>query len=222
VGSFTVRTPRPVGDSDPRKYRPAGQQATTTTRTPLERSRHEIEVDREPFRRTSTPGAGAEVEVDPGACGRYGRQRGVAGNVLATPSSGVSTTILAESQFSSFFAQGHAFPPAYGALMAAYGKTDVYVVDNKIDPRGTTGWHSHLGPSLILVMSGEVTNYTTEAATASATLTPPGKDSSTLAARRAHAAQQRHRRGRDDRSAANPPRATRKIDAPTNPTHCPV
>ena len=85
-----------------------------------------------------------------------------AGNVLATPSSGSSTTILAESQFSSFFAQGHAFPPAWGALMAAYGNTDVYVVDNKIDPRGTTGWHSHPGPSLILVVSGEVTNYTTE------------------------------------------------------------
>ena len=57
-----------------------------------------------------------------------------AGDVLATPSSGLSTTILAESQFSSFFAEGHAFPPAWGALMTAYGQTDVYVVDNKIDP----------------------------------------------------------------------------------------
>ena len=85
-----------------------------------------------------------------------------AGNVLATTSSGLSTTILAESQFSSFFAQGHAFPPAWGALMAAYGNTDVYVVDNKIDPEGTTGWHSHPGPSLILVVAGQVTNYTTE------------------------------------------------------------
>src|ERR1035437_9781849 len=82
-----------------------------------------------------------------------------AGNVLATPSSGLSTTTLAESQFSSFFAQGHAFPPAWGALMAAYGNTDVYVVDNKLAPGGTTGWHSHPGPSLILVVAGTVTNY---------------------------------------------------------------
>ena len=82
--------------------------------------------------------------------------------MLATPSSGLSTKILAQSQFSSFFAQGHAFPPAWGALMAAYGQTDVYVVDNKIDPGGTTGWHTHPGPSLILVVSGQVTNYTTE------------------------------------------------------------
>jgi quercetin dioxygenase-like cupin family protein len=85
-----------------------------------------------------------------------------AANVLATPSSGLSTTILAESQFSSFFAQGHAFPPPWSALMATYGQTDAYVVDNKIDPGGTTGWHKHPGPSLILVVSGQVTNYTSQ------------------------------------------------------------
>jgi quercetin dioxygenase-like cupin family protein len=85
-----------------------------------------------------------------------------AANVLATPSSGLSSAILAESQFSSFFAQGRAFPPAWGALMATYRNTDIYVVDNKIDPAGTTGWHEHPGPSLILVVSGQVTNYTNE------------------------------------------------------------
>ena len=31
-------------------------------------------------------------------------------------------------------------------------------VDNKIDPGGTTGWHEHPGPSLILVVLGQVTN----------------------------------------------------------------
>jgi quercetin dioxygenase-like cupin family protein len=35
----------------------------------------------------------------------------------------------------------------------------VYVVDNKFSPGGSTGWHSHPGPSLILVLSGTVTNY---------------------------------------------------------------
>ena len=52
-------------------------------------------------------------------------------------------------------AQGHAFPPAWGALVAADGNTDAYVVDNKIDPGGTTGWHKQPGPSLILVVSGQ-------------------------------------------------------------------
>ena len=85
-----------------------------------------------------------------------------AADVLATPSSGLSTTILAQSEFNSFFAEGHAFPPPWRALMAAYGQTDVYVVDNKSVPGGTTGWHTHPGPSLILVVSGQVTNYTSE------------------------------------------------------------
>jgi quercetin dioxygenase-like cupin family protein len=42
----------------------------------------------------------------------------------------------------------------------------VYVVDNKFDPVNHTtgvvagsGWHSHPGPSLIFVIAGTVTNY---------------------------------------------------------------
>ena len=33
------------------------------------------------------------------------------------------------------------------------------MVDNKFAPGGTTGWHSHPGPSLIFVVSGTITNY---------------------------------------------------------------
>jgi hypothetical protein len=40
-----------------------------------------------------------------------------------------------------------------------HGQSDVYVVDNKFAPGGTAGWHSHPGPSLILVVAGTVTNY---------------------------------------------------------------
>jgi quercetin dioxygenase-like cupin family protein len=35
----------------------------------------------------------------------------------------------------------------------------VYVVDNKFAPGGTSGWHSHPGPSLIFVVSGTISNY---------------------------------------------------------------
>lgn len=146
-----------------------------------------------------------------------------AGNVLATPSSGLTTNILAESQFSSFFAEGHAFPPAWGALMTAYGQTDVYVVDNKIDPGGTTGWHTHPGPSLILVVTGQVTNYTTEDRNCAGHTYTAGQgfiDSG----------------GTDEHTLRNngtteaetiavqliPHGAPRKTDALTNPTHCPV
>ena len=39
------------------------------------------------------------------------------------------------------------------------GVSDVYVVRNVIQPGGHTGWHSHLGPSIISVVSGVATNY---------------------------------------------------------------
>ena len=41
----------------------------------------------------------------------------------------------------------------------ARAASDLYVVDNKFAPGGTTGWHSHPGPSLIFVVAGTVTNY---------------------------------------------------------------
>lgn len=83
-----------------------------------------------------------------------------AGNVLATPSSGLTTTILARSVFHQFELKGHSVPPGtWEARMKTRGLTDTYVVDNKLEPGGTTGWHSHPGPSLILVVAGAVTNY---------------------------------------------------------------
>ena len=39
------------------------------------------------------------------------------------------------------------------------GVSDVYVVHNRIVPGGHTGWHSHPGPSIISVVSGQATEY---------------------------------------------------------------
>ena len=84
-----------------------------------------------------------------------------AGNVLATPSSGLTTTILAKSLFDNMNINAHALDPKvkWRAMIQTHGQSDVYVVDNKLAPGGTTGWHSHPGPSLILVVAGTVTNY---------------------------------------------------------------
>jgi quercetin dioxygenase-like cupin family protein len=83
-----------------------------------------------------------------------------AGTVLATTSSGVKTTTLAKSLFDDFDVNAHGIPAdLWGAKIKTRGRSDVYVVDNKIAPQGTTGWHSHPGPSMILVVSGTVTNY---------------------------------------------------------------
>jgi len=39
------------------------------------------------------------------------------------------------------------------------GPSDVYVTRNKIVPGGTSGWHSHLGPSIFSVIAGTLTVY---------------------------------------------------------------
>ena len=93
-----------------------------------------------------------------------------AGNVLATPSAGLTTTILAKATFDQLDLSGHALTTAVGrtarstgsvwlAWIKTHGLSDLYVVDNKFAPGGTTGWHSHPGPSLIFVVAGAVTNY---------------------------------------------------------------
>jgi quercetin dioxygenase-like cupin family protein len=83
-----------------------------------------------------------------------------AGPARATPSSGVTTTILGKSVFDQMNVKAQAHPAdLWKAQIKTRGRSDVYVVDNKFAPGGTTGWHSHPGPSLILVVAGTVTNY---------------------------------------------------------------
>jgi hypothetical protein len=41
----------------------------------------------------------------------------------------------------------------------ANGATDVHIVENIIAPGGTFGWHSHPGPSLVIVKSGTLSVY---------------------------------------------------------------
>jgi quercetin dioxygenase-like cupin family protein len=83
-----------------------------------------------------------------------------AGTVLATPTSGVKTTILAKSQFDDIGINAHTTPAnLWKAQIKTRGRSDLYVVDNKFTVGGTTGWHSHPGPSLIMVVAGTVTNY---------------------------------------------------------------
>jgi quercetin dioxygenase-like cupin family protein len=39
------------------------------------------------------------------------------------------------------------------------GKTDIAVVENRVAPGGSFGWHSHPGPSIIIVKQGAITFY---------------------------------------------------------------
>ena len=85
-----------------------------------------------------------------------------AANVLATPAGGQTTTTLAKSLAADpVDISGHSTHPAgaWRARLRTKGLSDFYVIDNKFIPGGTSGWHSHPGPSLIFVVAGQITNY---------------------------------------------------------------
>ena len=81
-----------------------------------------------------------------------------AGIVWATPSQGVTTTILSGPvAFDEIRALSHTVD--HSALILTRGESDVYIVHNKIVPGGHTGWHSHPGISFVTVRSGTATAY---------------------------------------------------------------
>jgi quercetin dioxygenase-like cupin family protein len=88
------------------------------------------------------------------------------GDVLATPATpGLQTTILTKALVDDLDVRASAqtAPDAFwGTLLKIRGLSDVYIVDNKIPPGESTGWHSHPGPSVIFVVAGTVTNYTSD------------------------------------------------------------
>ena len=49
--------------------------------------------------------------------------------------------------------------PHWQARLDTKGATDVHVIENRIPPGGSFGWHSHPGPSIVVVKSGALTLY---------------------------------------------------------------
>jgi hypothetical protein len=152
-----------------------------------------------------------------------------AGTVLATPSSHLTTTILGKSTFGEIELNAHTIPAdLWQARVKTQGTSDVYVVDNKLAPVdpvthqvASTGWHSHPGPSLILVVAGTVTNYSSDDPTcteqpysAGQGFVDSGEDVHIL-------------RNEGDVQAETiavqllPQGADRRIDVPTAPGNCP-
>jgi len=141
----------------------------------------------------------------------------------ATPSSGVTTTILTKSLFDEIHVKARAHTAdLWKAQLKTHGQSDVYVVDNKFAPGGTAGWHSHPGPSLILVVAGTVTNYlgddpncTPHTYTAGAGFIDPGSG---------HVHLLRNETGAPAETIAVqllPKDADRRIDVPVAPGNCP-
>jgi quercetin dioxygenase-like cupin family protein len=80
-----------------------------------------------------------------------------AGTVLATPPSGVTPTEFGVGKLSSFRTSGRI--GAWAAKMNISGASDLHVLSNRIAPGGSFGWHSHPGPSFVIVKSGTATFY---------------------------------------------------------------
>ena len=141
----------------------------------------------------------------------------------ATPSSDVTTTILAKSLFDDIHVNARAHTPDHWkAKLKTHGQSDVYVVDNRFAPGGTTGWHSHPGSSLILVVAGTVTNYEGD----DPNCTPPAYSAGDgfLDPGGGHVHQLRNETGALAETIAVqllPKAAERRIDVPVAPGNCP-
>jgi mannose-6-phosphate isomerase-like protein (cupin superfamily) len=80
-----------------------------------------------------------------------------AGTVLATPPSGVKPTEFGVGAFGPIDTTGKI--GAWSARMKTTRASDLHVLSNTIAPGGTFGWHSHPGPSFVIVKSGTATVY---------------------------------------------------------------
>jgi uncharacterized cupin superfamily protein len=86
---------------------------------------------------------------------------------MATEAEGYKSTSLALGRFreidvTSAFQSGHKAAgdeQAGQLLQQTKGLSDVYVQSNTLAPGGSTGWHVHLGQSLVIVTAGTVTDY---------------------------------------------------------------
>jgi quercetin dioxygenase-like cupin family protein len=81
------------------------------------------------------------------------------GTVLATTATGFTSATLAKAQLDELDIKGNSKVDHWKVKLKTKGLSDMYVQSNVWTPGGTSGWHTHPGPSLITVTAGEVTVY---------------------------------------------------------------
>jgi quercetin dioxygenase-like cupin family protein len=81
------------------------------------------------------------------------------GTVLATTATGFTSATLAKAQLDELNVKGNSKADHWKVKLKTKGLSDMYVQSNVWTPGGTSGWHTHPGPSLITVTAGEVTVY---------------------------------------------------------------
>jgi quercetin dioxygenase-like cupin family protein len=85
----------------------------------------------------------------------------IAQSAFATPIIGVEGTSLAVGTFDDGL-EARSKTDMHEVELRATGPTDVHILQNKIAPGGTFGWHSHPGPSIVVIQSGTLTLYRAE------------------------------------------------------------
>jgi len=83
----------------------------------------------------------------------------------ATPQSGVSSVTIAQGPFEKIdvftktdIDTGNA-TEFWKAMIHTKGASRLFVVQNTVVPGGSFGWHSHPGPTLVIVVAGTATEY---------------------------------------------------------------
>jgi len=81
----------------------------------------------------------------------------VVASARATEQRGVTSVRIADGTFDEI--DVHAKFDDWKAKIDTKGASDLHLLQNTVVPGGTFGWHSHSGPSLVIVVSGAATEY---------------------------------------------------------------
>ena len=79
------------------------------------------------------------------------------GAVQATPSSGFASTTA--TAFGVPDLNFKSLSPTHQVRLYTKGDSDIYVTINVVSPGGHSGWHTHPGPSFVVVKTGTATLY---------------------------------------------------------------
>jgi len=83
-----------------------------------------------------------------------------AGNALATGGTGFSGITVAKATFGNISSHVLEMTPQFwNEVIQTRGASDLYVQQNTWQRGGSTGWHTHPGPSFVIVTEGSVTVY---------------------------------------------------------------
>jgi len=83
----------------------------------------------------------------------------IAATALATPSSNFVTAQISKGLFGELEIKTKDHDAGHQIHFKTKGDSDIYIVENTVQPGGQSGWHYHPGPSLITVKTGIATFY---------------------------------------------------------------